>query len=116
MVWQLGSRPNGVSADFAHFTVETVGLTLAHLPAGARRDFVLDLARAEENLGKQAVTAFSMLAGTTAQPPGWYRQLSNDKTLPATVRSTVTSHLHRYARTRCGGPWPALMAGPARGR
>ncbi|MGW0079767.1 NACHT domain-containing protein [Streptomyces cellulosae] len=112
---RLGSRPNGVSADFAHFTEETVGLTLAHLPAGARHDFVFDLARAEENLGKQAVTAFSMLAGTTAQPPDWYRQLSNDKTLPATVRSTVTSHLHRYARTRCGGPWPALMTGPALG-
>ncbi|MGW2955314.1 NACHT domain-containing protein [Streptomyces eurythermus] len=110
---RLGSRPNGVSADFAHFTMETVGLTLAHLPAGARRGFVLDLARAEENLGKQAVTAFSMLAGTTAQPPDWYRKLSNDRTLPATVRSTVTSHLHRYARTRCGGPWPALMASPA---
>lgn len=37
---------------------------------GARRGLVLDLARAEGNLGRRAITTFFMLAGTTAAGPG----------------------------------------------
>ncbi|MFE5879597.1 NACHT domain-containing protein [Streptomyces hydrogenans] len=106
---RLGSHPNGVSDNFAKFTASTVGATLARLGAGARRRLVVDLAHSEPAMGNVAVTAFSMLAGTTAQPPTWYQALGNDTTLPPQVRSTVTSHLHRHARIRCGGPWLDLM-------
>ncbi|MEU8489376.1 ATP-binding protein [Streptomyces sp. NPDC048641] len=107
---RLGTRPNGVADKFAHFAKRAVGATLANLPPAERRSFVIGLARAESDLGQLAVSAFSMLATTTVKPPDWFRELSNDGALAPKVRTTVTSHLHRYARTVCGGPWPALMA------
>ncbi|MEU7011410.1 hypothetical protein [Streptomyces sp. NPDC046332] len=106
---RLGNHPNGIADNFAKFTASTVGATLAALGAGARRRLVVDLAHSEPAMGHVAVTAFSMLAGATSQPPTWYQALGNDTTLPPQVRSTVTSHLHRHARIRCGGPWPELM-------
>ncbi|MET9779428.1 hypothetical protein ABZ023_35215, partial [Streptomyces sp. NPDC006367] len=100
---RLGTSPNGIADNFATFTASTLGTTLAHLGAGARRRLVAELARAEPAMGYIAVTAFSMLASTTAQPPAWYQALGSDTTLPPKVRTTVTSHLHRHARVRCSG-------------
>ncbi|MEV7189654.1 hypothetical protein [Kitasatospora sp. NPDC093102] len=109
---RLGSWRNSVTEHFAKIIPPILGTLLAHLDAGARQQLVLDLAHAEPATGLAAITAFSMLAGTSAQPPSWYQDLGSDTTLSPKVRSAVTSHLHRYARIRCGGPWPELAASP----
>ncbi|MFJ8013727.1 NACHT domain-containing protein [Streptomyces sp. NPDC096339] len=106
---RLGSWRNSINEHFAKIIPPILGTVLAHLDKGGRQELVLELAHAEPATGLAAVTAFSMLAGTSAQPPSWYRDLGSDTTLSPRVRSAVTSHLHRYARVRCGGPWPELL-------
>ncbi|MYS23344.1 hypothetical protein GA0115240_152213 [Streptomyces sp. DvalAA-14] len=84
---------------------------LERLGPTGRRDLMTDLVTADVAIARRAVEVFAqLLESSLSDPPAWFQELAQRQDIHSVLRQSVGNRLRIHARTRCGGPWPELLA------